>query len=75
MSTGYNMKTPTEMAIDYLDNMGYLDNRLNACFKMKDDLEKVMPFMNTGAFADLEIEIGNAIEYLESEIKEMENDK
>ncbi len=68
------MKTPTEMAIEYLDKLSVFDNRLNAARWMLEDLDNMGAFKNTGAFDELEREVDKAIEYLQAEIKEMEND-
>lgn len=68
------MKTPTEMAIDYLDGLSVFDSRLKAARWMLEDLDNLTPFKNTGAFDDLEREFDKAMEYLQNEIKEMEND-
>lgn len=68
------MKTPTEMAIDYLSERYFLEDRIQFCQWMIDDLESLPGFKCTGAFDDLEREIDKAIEYLESELKEMRKD-
>lgn len=65
-----NYKTFLDNASDYLNDTISSSERLLRARWALDDLESVY-FKNCSAFVDKELEISEAIEYLEDEIKEM----
>lgn len=68
------MKTPIEMAADYLGSIKYLDESIEAMGEMIDELDRLLganSFPKNAAFDELYAQIDNAIVFLNN----LENEK